>query len=192
MKIYTKTGDKGQTSLFGGGRVAKSHLRIEAYGALDELNAYIGLLSDQEVNAQHNTRAQRLQAIQSHLFVIGSHLATPLRKSQLALPELPTDATQILEQDIDEMNEKVPPLRHFILPGGHRALSIGHVARCVCRRAERRMVELQASGENMAENILPYINRLSDYLFMLIRMMAQELSINERPWIPKKSTTPKK
>ena len=172
MKIYTKTGDKGQTGLFGGKRVAKHHPRIEAYGTIDELNAYVGLLADQDINVSQPLRSQRLQQIQSQLFVIGAHLATPLKKSGLSLPELPDNATQALEEDIDQMSEATGPMRHFILPGGHPAISVGHVARCVCRRAERQIVALQTE-EVVPEIVLIYVNRLSDYLFALCRAMAK-------------------
>ena len=191
MRLYTKTGDQGKTSLFGGGRVSKCHLRIEAYGTIDELNAYVGLLSDQEVNALNSLRSQCLQVIQRHLFAIGAHLATPVQKARLSLPELPEEATYALEKDIDRLTEQVEPLRHFILPGGHVAVSIGHVARCVCRRAERHIVALQAAEEAVHEHVLPYVNRLSDYLFILCRVMARDLGIVERPWVvqqPSKQT----
>ena len=188
MRIYTKTGDQGQTTLFGGERVSKHHLRIEASGTLDELNSYVGLISDQPVYAEHDLCAQRLRAIQWHLFVVGAHLATPVQREKLALPELPESALKALEEDIDRMSELVEPLRYFILPGGHTAISITHIARSVCRRAERCVVALQAAQEPVAEQVLPYINRLSDYLFMLCRVAAKELGVAERPWIPEKKS----
>ena len=178
MKIYTKGGDKGKTSLLGGARLNKSHMRIEAYGSVDELNAYLGLLCDQEVN---KTRTDQLRNIQSVLFVIGSHLAAGPEFDSSKLPSLSDSQVQKLEQAIDQMNESLPKLTSFLLPGGHQSVSFAHLARCVCRRAERRVIALSESDQVPAV-ILVYLNRLSDYLFMLSRSMAQELNVQEIPW----------
>lgn len=178
MKIYTKTGDKGTTALLGGARVPKSALRIEAYGTIDELNAYIGLLRDQEVNGK---RVDFLYDIQNKLFSIGSLLAAQPGKRLDYLPEISEDDTGALESAIDDMNASLPEMKNFILPGGHQAVSFCHIARCVCRRAERKVVAL-ADQEVVAGNIIVYLNRLSDYLFVLSRMMTQELGSEEIIW----------
>ena len=179
MKIYTKTGDKGTTSLFGGTRVSKHNLRIEAYGTVDELNAVLGLLADQEANAH---RAEELRGIQSYLFTIGSHLAAAPGKKKLDyLPALTPDAVTELEKSIDGMDSKLEPLKYFILPGGHQAISYSHLARTVCRRAERRCTALH-DLEPIDDHIIVYLNRLSDYLFTLGRMLARELEVKEIPW----------
>lgn len=182
MKIYTKTGDKGTTALIGGTRVAKSHLRIEAYGTVDELNSYIGLVRDQEVNI---VRADILKEIQDRLFTIGSSLATdPDKNVKMATPDLHEADITLLEREIDAMSEDVPPLRAFILPGGHQSVSFCHVARCVCRRAERIAIRLQE--ESPVENlVIIYLNRLSDYLFALGRRMTYELHAEEITWKPR-------
>lgn len=178
MKIYTKTGDKGLTSLIGGTRVPKSSLRIECYGTVDELNAHVGLVRDQDVNA---ARRPLLKEIQDRLFTIGSALAADPEKSRMKLPDLlPADVT-LLEQAMDKMNAELPELRAFILPGGHPAVSHAHVARCVCRRAERLVIEL-AETSFVAELVAVYLNRLSDYLFVLSRAMAQDLGVEEVTW----------
>ena len=166
--------------------MSKSHPRVEACGEVDELNAYIGLLSDQELNLRHSSRLERLEEIQNHLFDIGSYLATPAREEKVLLPDWPEDASLHLEEDIDLMESTLEPMTHFILPGGHPSVSLCHVARCVCRRAERRIVQLQETGTFIDASILPYINRLSDYLFVLTRCMSQELGVSERRWIPYK------
>jgi len=182
MKIYTRTGDKGQTSLLGGARILKSDPRIEAYGTLDELNSYLGLVRDQEVNAP---RADFLKEVQDRIFTIGSHLASDPGKDKLKrVPDLFEADVQALEQGIDQMNEDLPPMRSFILPGGHQSVSFCHVARTVCRRAERRIIELDQEDEVEAL-IIQYINRLSDYLFVLGRKMAQELNAPDVPWKPR-------
>jgi cob(I)alamin adenosyltransferase len=178
MKIYTKTGDKGETSLFGGKRVKKSHPRIEAYGTVDELNAFIGLLKDQEVN---HKRSALLKEIQDRLFTIGANLASDPDKNNLKTPDLQPEDISILEKEMDLMDESLPPLRNFILPGGHTAVSFAHLARTVCRRAERNCITL-SEDEYVPEILIQYLNRLSDYLFVLSRMMAKELGVGEITW----------
>ena len=178
MKIYTKTGDKGLTSLIGGTRVPKSSLRIECYGTVDELNSYIGLVRDQEVNAN---RRPLLKEIQDRLFTIGSALAADPEKSKMKLPDLHTNDVTLLEDEIDRLNANLPELRAFILPGGHPAVSHAHVARCVCRRAERLVIHLSEESF-VAELVVVYLNRLSDFLFVLSRAMAQELGVEEVTW----------
>ena len=178
MKIYTKTGDAGQTGLIGGTRVSKADLRIEAYGTVDELNSYIGLVRDQPVNEK---RQAILLEIQDRLFTIGSSLAADPEKSKMKIPDLHAGDIALLEQEIDTMTSTLPELRSFILPGGHTAISFGHVARCVCRRAERLCIALQ-EREFVAELVGKYLNRLSDYLFTLCRAMHQDLQIEETPW----------
>ena len=181
MKIYTKTGDKGTTALFGGKRVSKAHERINAYGTVDELNSYVGLLRDQEVNAD---RSNVLVEIQDRLFTLGSILATEPGNQKVKVPKLINDDVTYLEKEIDKMNEVLPEMKSFVLPGGHQSVSFCHVARCVCRRAERLVIELTES-ENVPELVIIYLNRLSDYLFVLSRMMTQELNANEVPWKPR-------
>ena len=178
MKIYTKTGDKGLTSLIGGTRVPKSSLRIECYGTVDELNAHIGLVRDQEANA---ARRPLLKEIQDRLFTIGSALAADPEKSKMKLPDLHAADVTLLEDEMDRLNLGLPELRAFILPGGHPAVSHAHVARCVCRRAERLAIHL---GEEsfVAELVVVYLNRLSDFLFVLSRAMAHELGVEEVTW----------
>ena len=178
MKIYTKTGDKGLTSLIGGTRVPKSSLRIECYGTVDELNAHIGLVRDQDVNA---ARRPLLKEIQDRLFTIGSALAADPEKSKMKLPDLHETDITLLEDEMDRLNLDLPELRAFILPGGHPAVSHAHVARCVCRRAERLVIHL---GEEsfVAELVAIYLNRLSDFLFVLSRAMAHELGVEEVTW----------
>ncbi|MDX5346021.1 MAG: cob(I)yrinic acid a,c-diamide adenosyltransferase [Hymenobacteraceae bacterium] len=181
MKIYTKTGDKGETSLIGGTRVKKYHLRIEAYGTVDELNSYIGLVRDQPVN---ESRKDLLKEIQDRLFTIGSSLASDPEKSKMKIPDLLDSDIELLEQEMDSMNESLPELRNFILPGGHQSVSFCHIARCVCRRTERLAIELQEESF-VEERVIKYLNRLSDYLFMLARKMTQELQAEEVPWKPR-------
>lgn len=177
MKIYTKTGDQGTTALFGGKRVSKAELRIDAYGTVDELNAHMGLLRDQSVNA---SRTDELIQIQNSLFVIGAMLAT-VPGAAVKVPRLSNDDVTMLETRIDHMDKHLPPMRTFVLPGGHISVSTGHVARTVCRRAERLVVLLN-NTEPVDPLILTYLNRLSDYLFILCRQMANELQIEEVPW----------
>jgi cob(I)alamin adenosyltransferase len=181
MKIYTKTGDDGTTALFGGKRVPKSHYRIEAYGTIDELNSFIGLLRDQEVN---KSSLQTLVEIQNNLFVIGSVLATEPDNTKVKTPHLTESDVQLLETAIDKMDSELPPLRNFVLPGGHVSVSFGHIARTVCRRAERLVIELDAN-EKVDSSIIRYLNRLSDYLFILCRKMSADLGVSEIPWKPK-------
>ena len=181
MKIYTKTGDKGQTSLIGGTRVPKYHLRIESYGTIDELNSYIGLISDQELTSHDK---ELLKQVQDRLFTIGSSLASDPDKSKMVIPDLYLADIELLEKEMDAINEVIPELRHFILPGGDQAISFCHVARCVCRRAERLVVHL-ATESTVDEKITIYLNRLSDYLFTLGRKIAHERKIAENQWIPR-------
>lgn len=181
FKIYTKTGDKGETGLFGGRRLPKYHGRIEAYGTVDELNAFIGLLSDY---VETSVLAEELKSIQDLLFVIGANLASEPKKEN-AVPDVTAADIQALEDAIDRMEEGLPELKHFILPGGHPAVSHAHVARTVCRRAERLVVAL-AQEEVVAEVIIRYLNRLSDYLFMVSRKLASDLKVEERKWEPRK------
>ncbi len=182
MKIYTKTGDSGQTSLIGGTRVDKSHTRIESYGTVDELNACIGLLSDQEVNT---SRRILLKEIQDRLFTVGASLATdPAKAGKKAIPDILESDIELLEKAMDEMDTQLPELRYFVLPGGHQAVSFAHLARTVCRRAERQVIRL-AEIEPVDSLVIKYLNRLSDYLFVISRKMAQELNIEEIKWIPR-------
>jgi cob(I)alamin adenosyltransferase len=181
MKIYTKTGDNGTTALFGGKRVSKSELRIEAYGTVDELNSYIGLLRDQPVNQQ---RSEVFLAIQDRLFTIGSELAVEPGNTKVKVPKIQPDDISFLEKEIDRMDAELPPLRNFILPGGHPSVSIGHIARTVCRRAERRLVEL-SQREAVDPMLIQYLNRLSDHLFVICRKMTSELGAPESPWTPR-------
>lgn len=181
MKIYTKTGDKGYTSLIGGTRVAKYHIRIESYGTVDELNSYIGLISDQDITAHDK---EILKQIQDRLFTIGSMLASDPDKSRMLIPDMHTADIELLESEIDNMNEHLPELKHFILPGGSNAISYCHIARCVCRRAERITVHL-AEESLIDEKVKIYLNRLSDYLFTLARKIGNMHNIPENNWIPR-------
>ncbi len=183
MKIYTKTGDKGDTGLIGGTRVKKSDSRIAAYGTVDELNAWVGLLRSSRNDA---TELAVLGAIQNNLFTIGSQLAADPEKSRMQLPELhASDITQ-LEEQIDAMNAALPELRSFILPGGNTTAAYGHLARTVCRRAERKVVALQEQHP-LPAHILTYLNRLSDYFFTLSRYACQLAGDQEIKWEPRKS-----
>jgi cob(I)alamin adenosyltransferase len=179
MKIYTKTGDKGYTSLIGGTRVPKHHLRIESYGTVDELNSYIGLIRDQQIS-EHDKKM--LKEIQDRLFTIGSSLASDPEKSKMIIPDLRQADIELLEKEMDAMNEKLPELRNFILPGGSNAISFCHIARCVCRRAERLSVHL-SGGSRVDEKVNIYLNRLSDYLFVLARKIGNDSEIPENQWI---------
>jgi cob(I)alamin adenosyltransferase len=179
MKIYTRKGDKGETSLIGGVRVPKSSIRIDAYGTIDELNSHVGLVHD--LFPDTGTR-ERLQSIQSLLFTIGSHLAADPEKSRMKLPEITADDVTILEKEMDRMNESLPELTHFILPGGHATSSHCHIARTICRRAERKMVKL-AENEPVEAILIQYINRLSDYLFVLARFIAHYYNAEEQKWM---------
>lgn len=178
FKIYTKTGDKGQTSLIGGARLPKHHIRIEAYGTVDELNSHIGLLRD----VSHNeTLFQLLIDIQDRLFTIGSHLAADPVKNKMQLPPIYEEDVVVLEKAIDEMDKVLPEMKSFVLPGGHVYVSYCHIARCVCRRAERAVLRL-AENEKVDEIHGKYLNRLSDYLFTLSRWFTLELKAKEIPW----------
>jgi cob(I)alamin adenosyltransferase len=183
MKIYTKTGDKGTTSLIGGTKVLKSHDRIEAYGTVDELNSYIGLCRD--LIEDENTK-DTLKELQDRLFTIGSALACdPEKETKMKIPDLTMEDVFFLEQEMDKMDATLKPLQFFILPGGHPTVSHIHIARCVCRRTERLVVAL-LSAESPEDNlIVQYINRLSDYLFMLGRYVGQQLNAEEIPWKPR-------
>ncbi|MFC2175541.1 cob(I)yrinic acid a,c-diamide adenosyltransferase [Bacteroidota bacterium] len=181
MKIYTKTGDDGTTGLFGGARVPKHHIRIESYGTVDELNAYIGLIRHRNIEDAAKTT---LAEIQDRLFTIGSILATDSSKKNLKTPDLnPSDIT-LLEEEIDRMNEGLPEMRAFILPGGNDTVSFCHIARCVCRRAERITVLLNEK-EPVPPIVIKYLNRLSDYLFVLSRKLTQNDGLDEVPWKPR-------
>lgn len=189
MKIYTKTGDAGETALFGGTRVKKYNARIESYGTLDELNSYIGLIKDQEI--EEDTKKILLK-IQNELFVIGAMLATPKEKETLKngkerLNIFTIDETAIafLENEIDKMDATLPQMTHFILPGGHQTVSFCHVTRCICRRAERLVVALN-DEETIEPSIIKYLNRLSDFLFVLARKLSKDFQIEEIKWIPHK------
>lgn len=185
MKIYTKTGDEGKTSLFGGKRVEKYNLRIEAYGTVDELNSHLGLVRDQiDDKALHAD----LVRIQSKLFTLGAMLATPPDKEKLkngsdrlTIDKIEASEIEFLEKSIDKMNSQLEPMTHFILPGGHTTVSFCHISRCVCRRAERITVDL-ADKEAVNPHILIYLNRLSDYLFVLARKLTKEYHVEEIPW----------
>ena len=181
MKIYTKTGDKGETSIFGGKRLPKDHVRIESYGTVDELNSYLGLIRD---SIQDDKIRALLKEVQDRLFTIGSNLASDPDK-QLITPDIFESDIKLLEAQMDEMNESLPALKNFILPGGHAIVSFCHVARCVCRRAERRVVSL-AQMEAVDEIIIRYLNRLSDYLFVLARKLAQSFEVKEVVWTARK------
>jgi cob(I)alamin adenosyltransferase len=183
FKIYTKTGDKGKTSLIGGTKVPKSHLRIESYGTIDELNSYIGVVSD-SISLEHEK--QMLREIQDRLFTIGSSLACdPEKEPLMKLPDLNEDDVTALEKEIDKMNEVLPAMKSFILPGGHLSVSHTHVARCICRRAERICVNMQQQEIFVDDLVIKYLNRLSDYLFVLARFIAHTLNAEEIPWRPR-------
>ncbi len=179
MKIYTKTGDAGETSLIGGTRVPKHHIKIEAYGTVDELNSYIGLVRDSFIDSH---TSEILYGIQNNLFVIGSHLAEDKGKSNMKLPEIKEEQILLLETEMDSMNEVLPELKYFILPGGNAASSFAHIARCVCRRAERCATHLSET-EAIENEIIKYLNRLSDYLFVLARFIAFKNNAVEVKWV---------
>lgn len=189
MKIYTKTGDDGTTGLFGGTRVPKHHIRIESYGTVDELNSWLGLIRDQEID---NSSKHQLIRIQEDLFTVGAILATDPKKAvlkngeqRLKIPSISAEDLQFLELDIDEMDSKLPQMTNFILPGGHTIVSYCHIARTVCRRAER-MSTLLYETENFDTSVLSYLNRLSDYLFVLARKLSVDKQAEEIKWIPPK------
>lgn len=182
MKIYTKTGDAGKTSLLGGARLSKSHIRIDAYGTVDELNAYLGLLRDQPVSDEVK---KKLIRVQETLFVMGALLATEPGKSFDFTPPVSENDIDFLEKSIDEMDAQLPEMKNFILPGGHITVSHCHVARCICRRAER-IVVLLSENDDVDERIIKYLNRLSDYLFVLARKLSNETGTAEIIWAPRK------
>lgn len=180
-RLYTKTGDKGQTGLLGGRRVSKAHLRIESYGNIDELNAFIGLLKDhKDVEARIGNQ---FYWIQEHLFSIGSLLATEKDFKGFRLPQISEVEIRQIEVWIDKYSGELPELKNFVLPGGHEVVSLCHVCRTVCRRAERSIVALHEE-EGVDEHIIRFINRLSDYFFIMARKMAQKLNAPETPWNP--------
>ncbi|GAB3643840.1 cob(I)yrinic acid a,c-diamide adenosyltransferase [Spirosoma arcticum] len=182
MKIYTKTGDKGQTGLIGGRRVSKADLRIDAYGTVDELNSWIGMVRDQPVNSEHR---ELLKEVQDRLFTIGAELATdPEKAPKQVMPAIVPADVALLETSMDSMDEVLPELRAFVLPGGHQSVSFCHVARTVCRRAERLVIALNDTS-SVDPLIIQYLNRLSDYLFVLSRLMAQDLNVDEVEWKPR-------
>jgi cob(I)alamin adenosyltransferase len=183
LKIYTKTGDKGNTSLIGGTKVPKSHLRIEAYGTVDELNSYTGLCKDLLAD-KHGKNM--LQEIQDRLFTVGSSLACdPEKEPKMKIPDLHETDVTLLEKEIDHMNDLLPPMKNFILPGGHPTVSHLHIARCICRRAERCCVRLEIEKEEVESIVIKYLNRLSDYLFVLARYTSHQLNVEEIPWRPR-------
>lgn len=181
MKIYTKKGDTGTTQLIGGTRIYKHTDRIEAYGTVDELNAQIGLIRDQAIQTAY---IEQLIEIQDRLFTIGSLLACDPEKNSMQLPSIIDSDITFLEEKMDEMDQQLPEMRSFVLPGGHQTVSFCHIARCVCRRAERVIVALHQQ-EPVDEIILKYMNRLSDYLFVLGRKLTQDLQVTETPWKPR-------
>ena len=189
MKVYTKTGDTGTTALFGGTRVPKHHIRIESYGTVDELNSHIGLIRDQEIDIHYK---EILILIQDRLFTVGAILATPPEKEilkngkpRLNIPRIIEGDIQLLENEIDEMENALPQMTHFVLPGGHTTVSYCHISRCVCRRAERLAVHLN-DMEPTDLLVIKYLNRLSDYLFVLARKLSHDLNAEEVKWIPEK------
>jgi cob(I)alamin adenosyltransferase len=183
FKIYTKTGDKGSTSLIGGTKVSKAHLRIEAYGTVDELNSYIGLCNDL---LSDKKSIAILQEIQDRLFTIGSALACdPEKETKMKIPDLKEEDILLLEKEMDAMNEILPAMKSFILPGGHPAISHLHIARCICRRTERCCVRLEIEKNEVEPIIQKYLNRLSDYLFVLARYTGHLLNIADIPWKPR-------
>ncbi len=182
MKIYTKTGDTGQTGLIGGRRVSKADLRIDTYGTVDELNSWIGLVRDQAVN---EGRKGLLKEIQDRLFTVGAELATdPEKAPKQIMPAIVAADVTLLETSMDDMDSALPELRAFVLPGGHESVSFCHLARTVCRRAERLVITLNETSP-VDPFVIQYLNRLSDYLFMLSRKMAQDLSVEEVEWKPR-------
>lgn len=184
MKIYTKKGDKGFTSLIGGTRVPKHHLRIEAYGTVDELNVYVGLIRGQDID---KATIEVLKEIQDRLFTIGASLAADPEKSKMKIPDLHLGDIEFIESEIDKMDAVLPPLKHFILPGGSDPISFCHLARVVCRKAERLSVQL-SEDSFVEEKVIMYLNRLSDYLFVLGRKIAFDTKVEEFIWIPRVSS----
>ncbi|WP_299123582.1 cob(I)yrinic acid a,c-diamide adenosyltransferase [uncultured Winogradskyella sp.] len=191
MKVYTKTGDKGTTALFGGTRVPKHHIRIDSYGTIDELNSYIGLIRDQDIDQLYKNT---LMEIQDRLFTVGAILATDPEKAtlksgkaRLNIPKISNEDIEKLEKEMDNMEASLPPMTHFVLPGGHQTVSFCHIARTVCRRAERLASHLNDIEPFQPETLM-YINRLSDYLFVLARKLSHDLQAEEIKWIPKKES----
>ena len=182
IKIYTKTGDKGETSLIGGTRVPKHHIRIEAYGTVDELNSYIGLVRD--LITEKHAQFKLLVEVQDRLFTMGSILADDPEKNKMKLPELKESDIELLEKAIDEMDKVLPTMKHFVLPGGHATISQVHIARCICRRAERNVLHLNDVFP-VNDLTFKYLNRLSDYLFTLSRQLAIDYKATETPWLPR-------
>lgn len=176
MKVYTKKGDKGETSLLGGTRVSKTHLRIESYGTVDELNSHVGMLRDLA-----DLRNEELIWIQNKLFSIGSVLAMEKKESSWSLPEIKAEDIAQLESWMDQMDELLEPMKNFVLPGGHPAVSQAHICRTVCRRVERLIIHLN-ENEEIDELNLAFLNRLSDYFFVLSRWLSKEYRIEEIPW----------
>lgn len=190
MKVYTKTGDKGTTALFGGTRVPKHHIRIDSYGTVDELNSWIGLIRDQKIDP---IIKNALINIQDKLFIVGAVLATDPEKAilkngkeRLNISKIKNSDIEFLELGIDAMEVNLPAMTHFILPGGHTTVSYCHIARTVCRRAERHASQLNEI-EPFKENVLMYLNRLSDYLFVVSRKLSFDLGADEIKWIPEKN-----
>ena len=190
MKIYTKTGDQGSTALYGGTRVPKYHIRIESYGSVDELNSYLGLVRDSVLD--HKIK-ELLTHIQERLFTLGAILATDPEKQKLKngkerlnIPKIDEEDIQFLENKIDLMNENLSPMTHFILPGGHPTVSHCHIARCICRRAER-LTTLLNEKEPINSPVLKYLNRLSDFLFVMARKLSYDMEVDELKWVPKKT-----
>lgn len=184
MKIYTKGGDKGETSLFGGARLPKNHVRIEAYGSVDELNAFIGLLGDGLSDAAMKAQLKQIQSI---LFSLGSNLAADPSKDNLWLPKFGEGEIKDLENWIDNYDKDLAPLKHFILPGGHASVSHAHICRTICRRAERNCISLMQQESGVKVEWISYLNRLSDYFFILSRKIAFDLGIEEHAWMPRKA-----
>lgn len=183
MKVYTKTGDKGKTSLIGGEKVYKDGAQIEAYGTVDELNSYLGLVRDyDEIELRERNF---IISVQNDLFVIGSLLAESKQKNKMQLPQITEEMIKNIESEIDNIENQLEPMKFFVLPGGHKLISHLHIARCICRRAERRVVTI-ANQIDIDPIILKYINRLSDYIFILSRYIALKLDIKETTWVPKK------
>jgi len=181
MKIYTRRGDKGETSLIGGNRVPKHHERIEAYGTVDELIAHIGLIRDQEISGAIK---EYLLEIQDRLMTCIALLAVDNDPQNIALPEIEQGDIQSLEHEIDRMEDELVPLTSFLLPGGHPTVSICHIARNVCRRAERNVSKIRSGPVNL-DLLFQYLNRLADYLFVLSRKLSKDLDIVENQWKPR-------
>jgi cob(I)alamin adenosyltransferase len=184
IRIYTRTGDRGETGLFGGGRVPKDHARVEAYGEVDELNSVLGVAVDALARAGQHDTADGLRGVQSDLFTVGANLATPASgdgKRHPHVPELGPRRVAELEEWIDRAEGELEPLSRFVLPGGGEAAALLHLARTVCRRAERRVVAL-AREESLGEEWIAYLNRLSDLLFTLARLANRREGVPDVPW----------